>query len=122
LLTGLSDGWGLLRASIEGVSNTGGGGVTVYTAAALDSVSLATRLPATMTVGSSVCMRLGTYGHPGYTDALRWTVQVSDVSVVNEYQVTDLAEYHCVRALKSGVATVTGSFGGKSTSRVVTVP
>ena len=131
LLTGLSAGGAVLRASAGGIQNTsqGGGGFTVY--AAVDSTSF-TNTPAggaitgwtetTLQAGSTICVRLFTFGFAGITNALRWTPAVSDPTIVSVVAQGDQPESYCFRALRSGSVTVSGVFGGATASKALTIP
>jgi len=131
LLTGLTAGGSVLRATVGGIQNTGqgGGGVTVYDV--LDSTSF-TNTPIgspvtgwtenTLQSGATICVRLFTFASFGITNALRWTPAVSDPTIVSVAAVGDQPQTYCFRALRSGSVTVSGSFGGTTASKALTVP
>lgn len=131
LLTGLSAGGAVLRASAGGIQNTsqGGGGVSVYNT--VDSTSF-TNTPAggaitgwtetTLQAGSTVCVRLFTFSSFAITNALRWTPAVSDPTIVSAVSSGDLPQTYCFRALRAGSVTVSGLFGGATASKALTVP
>jgi adhesin/invasin len=131
LLTGLSAGFALLRATINGIQNTGqgGGGVSVYNV--VDSVSFTSSsvdgtltgwTQTTLQLGSSICARLFTFDSSNHTNALRWTAMVSDPTIVSVTPVDDEPQSYCFRAVRSGSVTVSGSFGGTTASKALTVP
>jgi uncharacterized protein YjdB len=111
LLTAVAAGMVSLRATINGV-NGGGGGATVY--AVVDSVRFGTTMDSTVTVGSSACSALFTFGPGSNTNALRYEAQVSDPAVARVSLAPSGSERDwCWTGLQSGTVTMIGRFGGK---------
>jgi hypothetical protein len=123
-LRALARGFSDLRATIAGVTGPSSGGVSVYSTALLDSVSIVSEgwTETTLAVGAQKCSPLGTFDPFNVTNALRWMPEVTDSTVIQITRGTTLVQSHCFRALKSGLATVLGSFGGRTARKSIAVP
>ena len=126
LLTGLARGGGSLDATIDGVTGPdGGGGVSIYTAALMDSVSFeaAGWSSTTLNLGVTQCTWLATFDPNNETAALRWVPGTSNPAKIQITAMSgELPQYYCFRATQSGVVNVTGTFGGKTVTKQLTIP
>lgn len=133
LLTGLSNGYVLAKPTFGGITPTSSGAdVVVYGAVDSTSFVFTTTVgvygwtQGSLQSGATTCHGLFAFGSARrpevpWTEVLHWTPTVSDPSIVS---VTSGSQpgTHCFRALRSGTVTVSGTFGGATASKTLTVP